>query len=597
MSKNHGESHTAAVCAQAQALYAAGAPAEALAVLAPLLQSARPALDVLAVAAALQERLGQPAAALASYQALAARLPWQAGVCNGIGRVLALLDRPAEALSWFERVLAREPQNADALFNRGNALRLLGRRETAIEAYRAVLPLHAGYARLALVEIARQQQALLDFEGARISFLQLGIVSGGALDAIGLRLAHEHLRWPPDPAGIAMLARALGEQHAAQMPAALPPLPRATGARLRIGLVSADLWSHPVGYFLQSLLGSTAARAADWQVYSNREQPDDALTARLRAPVQGWHRVAGWSDERLAQQIRDDGIDVLVDLSGYSAGHRLAAFATRPAPLQLSWLGYHGTTGLPYIDAVIADPHCVHAGEEHFFTEALLRLPHTRLCYTPPADAPPVAPAPALRNGVVTFGCMQRAFKLGPQVLAAWARIAAALPEARWRLVLGDAESSPDDEARLRRRCAEAGFTPAHLEILGLQAPAEYLAGHAEVDLMLDSFPYPGGTTTADALWMGVPTLTLSVPGMLGRQGEQIMTAAGLADWVTHSLDDYVAAAIERGRTAVQADWTARRTTLREHLRDTPMFDAERFGRDWMRAVQGLWQHRKEHST
>lgn len=579
---------------RALALQACGARAEALAALEPLLKPLRPAPQVLALAAALHEQLGQYGAALDRYRALAAAQPPQTWLDNAIGRVQACRGRAAEALRCFERVLAREPQNPEALFNRGNALRLLHRREQAIEAYRAVLPLHAGYAALALVEIARQQQALLDFAGARISFLQLYFTSGRSLDAIGLRLAHEHLIWPPDPAGIAALARSLGEDYASRLPAPLPPAPpRGENARLRIGLVSPDLWSHPVGYFVESLLGTRAAAAADWLVYSNRAAQADPLTGRLRTHVQRWHDVAGWPDDRLAQQIREDGVDVLVDLAGYSAGHRLAAFAARPAPLQLSWLGYHGTTGLPYVDAVIADPVCVRAGEEAFLTEPLLRLPQTRFCYTPPKDAPPIAPAPVLRRGVVTFGCMQRGFKIGPPVLEAWARIAAALPEARWVLTLGDPESGPDDLARLRQRCSQAGFAPAHLEIHGPRPLPKYLACHAEVDLMLDTFPYPGGTTTAEALWMGVPTLTLSQPGMLGRQGEQIMTAAGLPDWVTHSVEAYVAEAIQRGRSAAQAEWTLQRPTLRERLLTTPFFDRQRFGRDWLEAVTGLWQQRQ----
>lgn len=588
-------------CDRARVLVAAGDHAGALALLEPWLAVSPP--PVLTLAAELHEQLGHYAEALRLYEALAARSPWQADLQNARGRLRAQQGRAAEALALFEEVLAREPRNADALFNRGNALRLLIRREEAIEAYRAVLPLHAGYAQPALLEIARQQQALQDYAGARISYLQLYHVSGGTLEAIGYRLANEHHVWPPDPAAMAQLARELGGRYAAQAPAvALPPArAREAGGRLRIGLVSADLWSHPVGYFLEPLLASTAAQQADWFVYANREPDADPLTARLRARASVWHEVVSWDDARLARQVRDDGIDVLVDLAGYSAHHRLAAFAARPAPLQLSWLGYHGTTGLPYIDAVIADPVCVPPGESHFFTEPLLRLPHTRLCFAPHPAAPPIAPAPVLRQGAVTFGCVQRAEKIGAPVLAAWARIANALPQARWVLVVGDAESDSSDRDRLRRRAAAAGFAPAQLQILGRQPYADYLASYAQVDLLLDSFPYPGGTTTAEALWQGVPTLTLSVPGMLGRQGEQILKAAGMPQWVTHSVDEYVAAAVERGRSAPTAAWSALRPVMRERLAATPLFDAERFGRDWMSAVQGLWQERvgqaRDHSA
>lgn len=580
--------------AQALALSEAGEPAAALALLAPLLGGTVRRFEVLALAAALHERLEQYERALALYEQLLAQHGRQVGLCIAIGRVRALMHQPAAALSLFDEALVRQPQNPEALYNRGNALRLLFRREEAIEAYRAVLPLHADYARMALLDIAQQQQALLDFDAARISYLQHFITAGGTVESIGYRLCNEHYAWPQDPAGIAALARQLGNQYAAQasLPVLPPAPPRTPGQRLRIGLVSADLWSHPVGYFIEALLGAAVAREVDWFVYHNRAPKPDAVTQRLRAHVSVWRDVLGWLDERLARQIRQDGIDVLVDLSGYSLDHRLAMFVARPAPLQLSWLGFHGTTGLPYIDGVIADPVCVRAGEDHFFTEPLLRLPHTRLCYTPPPDAPPVAPAPVLRQGAITFGCFQHAVKIGPQVLAAWARIAAALPEARW--VVGVPTEADSDRERLRRRFAAAGFAPAHLELRGLRPMQEYLAGYADVDLLLDTFPFTGGTTTAEALWMGVPTLTLSSPSMIGRQGEQIMRASGLPEWVTHNEDEYVARAIEAGRGAAQAPWTAQRLTMRERLRGTPFFDGERFARDWLQAVRAFRQQQLE---
>lgn len=583
--------------AAALAHYQAGRWAQARAALQPLLDAGSTVPEVQTLAALCEERSGRWAEALARWQALDRARPGQVPFRLALGRVLCGLNRPLEALAYFDEVLQREPQQLDALYNRGNALRMLLRREEAIEAYRAVLPLDATYARMALKEIARQQAALQDFEGARISFVQLGFVAPDALDTVAMRLSHETTRWPPDPAGLVALARELGTRWAAQQPLALlPPPPRRDAARrLRVGLVSADLRAHPVGFFLDSLVNTEAARALDWVAYSNwapGELADSDTQQRLRAAMTQWHDVGHWSDEQLVQQVRKDGIDVLVDLSGHTAHSRLPVFAARPAPVQLSWLGYYGTTGLPFIDGVIADWHCVPAGEERFFTEAVLRLPHTRFAYTPRAESPPVAPSPVLRRGHVTFGCFQQIVKIGPQVLAAWARIAAAVPDARWRILLGDVESDTGDWQRFWARCAAAGFAPQHLEVFGRLPYEQYLAAHAEVDLMLDTFPYPGGTTTADALWMGVPTLTLSMPGMLGRQGEQILRAAGMPEWVTHSVDAYVALAIERGRSAAQSAWVALRPGRRERLAATPFFDRERFARDWIDAVRGFWRDR-----
>ena len=567
---------------------------EALAALDPLLHAPAPAVEIQALAAALHEQLGQDAEALRLYRLVAARGPWHADVSNAIGRVSARLGQVEEALAIFDGVLAREPLDPEAHFNRGNALRMLYRREEAIEAYRAVLPLHAGYARLALLDIGRQQQALHDLGGARISGLQHQIATGGSPESIAFRLATEYYAWPLDLALIARLATELGAAYAARTPRPVlpPPPPRTPGQRLRIGLVSPDFWSHPVGYFVEGLIASAAARAADWVVYSHRDPQPDDLTERLRGHATGWHDVRSWSDEQLAGQVRADGVDVLVDLSGHGTDSRITALTSRPAPFQLSWLGYHGTTGLPYVDAVIADPVCVPEEEAQFVTEHVLRLPHTRFAYTPQPGVPPVAPSPARSRGAVTFGCFHSGVKIGPQVVAAWSEVAAALPQARWVIAVVTQDPSDSDRDRMRRRFAEAGFAPEHLELRGVRPMPDYLAGYADVDLVLDTFPFTGGTTTAEALWMGVPTLTLSSPGMVGRQGEQILTAAGLPQWVTHSVEEYVARAVDAGRSAPTVAWTAERATMRERVRETPLFDTERFGRDWMAAVRAAWRER-----
>lgn len=355
--------------------------------------------------------------------------------------------------------------------------------------------------------------------------------------------------------------------------------------RLRIGLVSGDLHAHPVAYFLDPLLRHADPARVSWHLYACRAI-EDAWTARLRACATQWRVVAGMAPAQLAEQIHGDGIDVLVDLAGHTADSGLAAFAWRPAPLQLAWLGYFATTGLSEIDAVLADAASVPASESQGFVERVVHLPTTRLCFAPPDDAPAVAPLPALERGHVTFGCFQALAKINDRVLAAWARILARTDGARLRVQCPEF-SREEVRAAFAGRAAAAGIDPARLDTRPPGDRATYLENHAEVDLILDTFPYPGGTTTCEALWMGVPTVTLTSPSMIGRQGGALLCAAGLGDWVCSSSDGYVDAAV--AKAAGLAELAALRGRLRAELGASPLFDGVRFAREWVGVVHALW--------
>jgi predicted O-linked N-acetylglucosamine transferase (SPINDLY family) len=362
-------------------------------------------------------------------------------------------------------------------------------------------------------------------------------------------------------------------------------------------LVSADLHQHPVGYFLRDVLlalASTAVSSGDLRLLAYANDPtSDELTQSIRPVFEAWHTVDLWTDERLAAQIRSDGVDILVDLSGRTAGNRLPVFAAKPAPLQVSWLGYFASTGLPQMDAILADPVCVPEGEESLYVEQVVRLPHTRLCMSPPVAAPEPSVPPVLNNGFITFGCYQTLPKINAGVLAAWAHILTACPQARLRLQAPQF-SDAGQLARFGERLHAAGIDAARVDLLPPVSRAQYLDSYSQVDILLDTFPYPGGTTTAEALWMGVPTLTLAMPGMLGRQGQAMLCNLGLHDWVTHSESDYVAQAVAWGQGGDQV--AKRLQSLRQQVRSqaasSPLFDAPRFARDWWAAMQGLWRQK-----
>jgi len=289
--------------------------------------------------------------------------------------------------------------------------------------------------------------------------------------------------------------------------------------------------------------------------------------------------------------IHTDGVHVLIDLSGHSTQNRLPVFAWKPAPVQVSWLGYFATTGLAEMDYLLADEVGVPEKLQDQFTESIWYLPDTRLCFTAPSVALDVNPLPALSGDSITFGCYQNLTKVGPEVLATWGKIFAALPEARLHIQCKQL-AEPSQREHLAQQLKQHGITPERVSMHGAIQRDDYLKSHAEIDLILDTFPYPGGTTTCEALWMGVPTVTLAGNSMLARQGASILTAAGLGDWVATSREDYIAKAIEMARDK------DRLATLRDNLRKqvlaSPLFDAQRFARNFEDALWGIWGKKSE---
>lgn len=366
---------------------------------------------------------------------------------------------------------------------------------------------------------------------------------------------------------------------------------------LRVGFVSADLREHPVGYLLESTLEQIRVNPnlnsqLTLVAYHNQAVQDEA-TFRLSEHFDAWYRTDGWADERFLDQVKRDYIDILIDLSGHKRGHRLPAFAKRAAPVQVSWLGYWGSTGLTAIDYVIADPFCVPKHEELWFSERIWRLPHLRYCFSIPEAAPEVVPPPCLESPQIVFGCYQKLVKINQGVLQCWSQILTACPDVQLRIQSKELDEEGAKEKLLARMKA-VGINPQQIVLKGKTSRAEYLASYAEVDILLDTFHYSGGTTTAEALWMGVPTLTLSVPGMLGRQGESLMVNAGLAEWVTYSEAEYVQKAIEwASATSEQREnLAARRKAMREQVRQSPVFNAQQFAHEFVDGLCAMWREK-----
>jgi predicted O-linked N-acetylglucosamine transferase (SPINDLY family) len=533
--------------------------------------------------AALLTRLGRRDQAEAQWRTLVHEQPADPTNLHGHAVALQALRRNDEAMALFGQALQIAPDFLPVRLQLATLLRHHAHRpQAALALLTAALPARADQPELHF-GIGRAQHELLNPEAALAACERMIALDPGSIAAYCTYAYCAHHRDTPD---LDALRRWL-ENHASALkrpPAPLArPRARSPGQPLRVGLLSGDFKDHPVTYFLESVLAALQQQGLELFAYATDSQAD-AATARVRAQVPHWREAADLNDVALARRIADDQLDVLLDLAGFTNHSRLGVLLMRPAPVQLSWLGYFGSLGVPEVDGVIADPHCVPPGEERFFTERVLQMPHTRLCMSPPVDAPEVVPEPPLATGAgLRFACLQDLKKITPRVLAAWRRILDGAPGATLWL-LGRQIAEPDVRAVLEQRLTDSGIDRSRIELAQPCSRARFLARIGEADVLLDTFPYPGGTTTAEAIWMGVPTLTLATPGMLGRQGQALLHQVGLDHWVTHSDDIYIerAIALARDREGTLTTLRQLRQTLRETAQTSPLYDARTFARDFV---------------
>jgi predicted O-linked N-acetylglucosamine transferase (SPINDLY family) len=357
---------------------------------------------------------------------------------------------------------------------------------------------------------------------------------------------------------------------------------------LRLGFVSPHFAFHPVGYFLVRLLENLPKSQFDVVCYSDTASAD-ALTSRLQMHSTKWFDVRSWSDERLAQQIRQDEVDILFDLAGHTPGNRLLVFARKPAPIQMTWLDYVGTTGLSAIDYIIADPRQIPPGAESYYTEKVLRLPYDYICFDPPPDAPPVNSLPALENEFVTFASFNILPKVTPQMIAIWARILKEVPRSRLMLKNGGFDN-PQVAARLRQQFIEKEIDPQRIVFEGRSPHSELLSTYNKVDIGLDTFPYNGGLTTCEALWMGVPVVTFPGEIFASRHGLAHLTAAGITETIASSLEDYVKIAAALAGNLIELN--ALRTGLRARVASSPLCDGSEFAKKFSGLLRETWRSR-----
>jgi protein O-GlcNAc transferase len=533
----------------------------------------------------LLDRLGRRAEAADILEAAAALAPDAAVPAVLLGRVLATLSRPRDAEAALARAIELDPDNPQPRNDRAVMLIRMQRYAEARELLRELVETH-GRDPAVLCNLANATVALGDQVGAE-------------------RLAEEAVALAPDAVlpwrtlcnALPYRAGIGGDELLASLRECARRLPRAPAPpwtcgpdpdrRLRIGLLSGSLKTHPVGWL--TIAGFEALDPAAFEIVClAQDGADDPLARRFRALASGWHEVSGLDDAALASFARGLSIDVLIELGGYGEAGRMPACAFRLAPVQVKWVGMqnHGT-GLPEMDWFLTDRWETPVGFEHFYDERLLRLPDGYVCYSPPAHAPDAAPLPALANGFVTFGCFNNLAKITPTVIATWARILRELPTAR--LILKTHQfADPGTRDRIHTDFARHGVEPLRIELQGASGHRQFLAQYNRVDLVLDPFPYSGGLTTCEALWMGVPTVTLPGETFASRHSTSHMCNVGLADWVAADVEDYIALA---ARKAADVGALAElRAELRPRMRASPLCDAPRFGRGLGAALRHTWR-------
>jgi protein O-GlcNAc transferase len=586
------------------------------------------------------QRLGKIDEAMRHFQRAVEIRPDSPEVHNNLGMVLHAMGRWEEAAAAYLRSLEKKPNTPETLNNLGHTLQKMGKAHVALETFRQAMRLRPDSPGIVnnlgnmLKEVGRLDEAIACYDRAlqlrpdypeALSNLANVLKDSGRLDmaleffdkVLKIRpdsvVAHSgkcyaiHFHPDYDAAAILKEHQKWNEIHAAPLAKFIRPHEndRSPDRRLRIGYVSSDFYDHVVGRFMLPLLANHDHQQCEVFCYAGVTCPDEMTTA-LRGYADVWRDTVGWSDEKLAEVIHQDGIDILIDLTMHMGNSRLLAFARKPAPVQVTYLAYCSTTGLAVMDYRLTDPYldeemqndecrmmnensgnsafCIHHSALSSYVERSVFLPRTWWCYRPPAEVLEIAPLPAFANGHLTFGCLNNFCKISGATLDAWCELLKRVDDSQLIIHAGKGIH----QQIVRDRFAAAGVDPQRLEFAGFVPLVKYFAVYNRIDIALDPFPYTGGTTTCDALWMGVPTVTLSGRTAVSRGGASILSNMRLGELIAHSTDQYIQIAADLARNLpLLSHW---RQTLRTQMQQSPLMDEPQFARDIEAAYRMMWR-------
>jgi predicted O-linked N-acetylglucosamine transferase (SPINDLY family) len=498
---------------------------------------------------------------------------------NSRGLGLMTERRFADAASEFRSAIALDSAHVSALNNLGNALTRLGELDDAITAYREAITLQPDLAE-AHLNLAGAMKNTGDVEAALDSLRKAAGIRPDARIASALLYAM-HLSDRVSPADLLSAHREWNEQFAVPLRSARKPLTndRDPHRRLRIGYVSPDFTAHPVGRFMLPLLANHDRKQVEAICYSDAIRAD-AMTQMLRRAAHVWKETPKFTDAQLADQIRADRIDVLVDLTMHAAGNRLLAFARKPAPVQVTYLAYCGTTGLDTMDYRLTDSQIDPPDRDGHCTETSVRLPRTYWCYAPIVETP-VAPR---NSDHIAFASLNNFAKVSSRILTTWKMLLRRIPGSTLTLHTG----AGPHRRRLLEFFTEDGRDPERIQFVDRVPLGQYFRQYDSIDVALDTYPFNGGTTTCDALWCGVPVISFSGWKGVSRSGRSILSCVGLDELVAESMQRYVQNAVDLATHPKRLRQL--RSTMRARLKASPLLDAAGFARDIEAAYRTMWR-------
>jgi protein O-GlcNAc transferase len=535
---------------------------------------------------------GKLDAALECYKKTLSINPHNAESHRNLGYTLKEQGHLDAAIECFHKALAINPDNANTNNDLGNALAEQGKTSMAVSCYKQALSIKPDYAEAlsnlgnALTEQGKFDEAIVfmqkaveikkDYTEAHSNLLMNMHYSP---DCSAQEIYDEHIKWDKQHAeGLLKKTESYRNSIAPER-------------KIRIGMVSGSFRRHPVGYMIVTALENLDGQNFELYGYSNTLKMDD-LGQRIRESCLMWRLIAGMNDQEVCALIKEDAIDILVDLSGHASNNRLLVFARKPAPVQVKWVGgQFNTTGMQAMDYYISD--WVESPQDHdrWYTEQVVRLPDGYVCYAPPNYAPAVNTLPMLSNNHVTFGCFNNLAKINSEVIVLWAKLLRKMQGSKLILIskqLGDA----DTQERYKKSFMQEGILPEQLDLRGVRPHSELLKSYNEIDIALDPFPYSGGLTTCESLWMGVPVVTMPGPTFAGRHSATHLSNVGLNNWVTNSPNEYLDV-VEKWCDNAES-LANLRSNLREQVARSPLCDAPRFARNLETMFREMWQKWRE---
>ncbi len=537
--------------------------------------------------ASVFEQQGKLHDAVACYQKLLEINPHDTVAHNNIGKVLWEENQFEQALNWYRQALAKNPKDIALRNNLGIILLTHGQISEAMACFQTILASDPNFAE-AYAHLGAVASDMGQLEEAIAYYRRALTLKSNTIFQQSICLISNYSAVPDEETLFAEHQK-VNEQHAIPLAKFIQPFLNACepSRKLKIGYVSPDFRQHSVAYFMEPILAHHNRQQFEIYCYYSNTLFDD-VTQRFQQYADQWNSCAKFSDLELVEQIRRDNIDILVDLAGHTANNQLAVFARRPAPVQVTYLGYPSTTGLFAMDYRLTDNYIDVPANETLSSEMPIKLPACFYCYQPHQNSPPVNELPALQTGYVTFGCLNSYSKVTPPLLELWAAILQALPHAKLlmqNISLADATARQSFETRLN----SVGIATDRVIIKNFAPVPEYLKIYHQVDIALDTYPCNGGTTTCEALWMGIPVVTLVGKRHVSRLGLSILSTLGLTDLIATTPEEYVKICIQLANRLNYLQQL--RHTMRQRMQASPLMDAPVFTRQLEEAYRQMWKN------